>query len=271
MVQIKNKWGKQMFSKQALTRLQTLLLLSIIITVSFGGIWFYLQSAPDSDPAHFSLNIISRPFIPLKTEDQNQIAIPGQKVIFLVDIEETKNGQGYGEVVEISANVSGASISVNNPFIKSGQIAEIVVIPTQSSINQTLIITIKGARTGFIQTKTIDIEVLDRQDSLKQTASEMKDMFIHWLASNYPEYGISENTEWEGTIVDPGILVVMHYLFLSEDWEMYVTWHIMIPPSDWVKIYLRPRFVEIKSTLAFEISSVQGGDVPHSIELPDWL
>jgi hypothetical protein len=83
--------------------------------------------------------------------------------------------------------------------------------------------------------------------------------------------GISSETVWIGTIVNPRILVVMHYMFYSENWEMYVTWHVMIPPYDWTKIYLRPRFTETQSTMAFEISSVQGEDEPYSIELPNWV
>jgi hypothetical protein len=106
---------------------------------------------------------------------------------------------------------------------------------------------------------------------LGKLAAEMRDKFVPWLASNHPELGITSETEWIGTIVNPGILVVMHYMFYSEDWEMYVTWHVTIPPYDWTKIYLRPRFTETQSTMAFEISSVQGGEEPHSIELPDWV
>jgi len=106
---------------------------------------------------------------------------------------------------------------------------------------------------------------------LGELAAEMRDKFVPWLASNHPELGITSETEWIGTIVNPGILVVMHYMFYSEDWEMYVTWHVMIPPYDWTKIYLRSRFTETQSSNAFEISSVQGEEEPHSIELPDWV
>jgi len=99
----------------------------------------------------------------------------------------------------------------------------------------------------------------------------MRDKFVPWLATNHPEFDITSETEWTGTIVNPGILVVMHYMFFSEDWEMYLTWHVMIPPYDWTRIYLRSRFTETQSSYAFEISSVQGEEEPHSIELPDWV
>lgn len=71
-------------------------------------------------------------------------------------------------------------------------------------------------------------------------------------------------------MVRPVWLVVTHYLFLSDEWEMGVSWHIMIPPSDWTRIYLRHRFDEMTPSLAFEISSrANATEPPHEIEPPD--
>ncbi len=61
------------------------------------------------------------------------------------------------------------------------------------------------------------------------------------------------------------------YIFLSEEWEMYVTWHVMIPPYDWARIYLRHRYNQTAPTYAFEISSVQEQAEPQAIEVPDWV
>lgn len=260
-----------MISRQAITRIHALAVLTIIISASLAGIWFYTQSTHEGTPSKFSMEVISRPFIPLKGENQIPIAIVGQNIVFLVTVEDTQNGNESGEAVEISATCSGASVSVNNPTIKSGEVAEVNVIPTHMSVNKILTLNITGNRDGIKKTETFDIEVLDRQDSLGETASEIRDLFIPWLAANHPEFEITDETEWTGSIVNPGILVVMHYLFLSEDWEMYVTWHVMISPYDWAKIYLRPRFIENQSISAFEISSLQGAEDPHSIELSDWL
>jgi hypothetical protein len=96
-------------------------------------------------------------------------------------------------------------------------------------------------------------------------------MFVVWLAKKHPELAITNKTIWTGTVVNPRVLVVTHYMFLSEEWEMYVTWHVMIPPYDWAKIYLRHRFDNTAPTYAFEISSIQGQAEPVAIEIPDWV
>jgi len=261
----------RMASRQAITRVQSIAAILVVVIATVAGIWYYTHSVPETNPATFSMEVISRPFTPMKGEEEIPMAIAEQRVVFLVVVKETGDGNGYGNAVEISATASGAAVSVNNPAIKPGEVAEVTVIPDQTSTNKILTITINGDRSGFRQTETVDIEILDWKDDLSELAAEMRDKFVPWLASNHPELGITGETEWIGTIVNPGILVVMHYMFYSEDWEMYVTWHVMISPYDWTKIYLRPRFTETQSTMAFEISSVQGEEEPHSIELPDWV
>jgi len=258
-------------SRQAITRTQTITILFIIVIATVAGIWYYTLQVPEQNPAIFSIEVISRPLIPMKGERGIPTCMPGQRVVFLVVVEDTGEGSGYGEDVEISATASGAEISVDNSAIKSGEVAEIIIIPDQTSKNKILTITIKGARKGFNQTETFDLEVLDWEDDLGDLAAEMRDKFIPWLSINHPEFDITSETEWTGTIVNPGILVVMHYIFFSDDWEIYLTWHVMIPPYDWTRIYLRSRFIETKSSHAFEISSVQGEEEPHSIEIPEWV
>jgi len=260
-----------MASRQAITRVQSIAIILVVVIAVIAGIWYYIESVPETNPAAFSMEVISRPFTPMKVEEEIPRAIVGQRVVFLVVVEETGSGNEYGKAVDISATAANASVFVDNPAITAGEVAEVTVIPDQTSANKILTITINGDRSGFRQTETVDIEILDWQDDLSELAVEMRSKFVPWLATNHPELGISSETEWIGTIVNPGILVVMHYMFYSEDWEMYVTWHVMIPPYDWTRIYLRHRFTETRSTMAFEISSVQGEEQPQSIELPDWV
>ena len=176
------------------------------------------------------------------------------------------------EKLYISATVSGAEVTIYNPAIKSGEVAEVTMTPNQASTNKILTLTIHGQRSGLEQTETIAVEVTQgEEDELGALAAEMRDKFIPWLATNQPELGITSETLWTGTIVNPNIMVVMHYIFYSEDWEMYLTWHVTIQPHDWTRIYLKPRFTEVSPSYAFEISSVLGQEEPKSIEIPEWV
>lgn len=153
--------------------------------------------------------------------------------------------------------------------------AEVTVIAGEASVGQELTVTVTGQRSGkeATATQTLTVEEGDIDEflnSLGPTAEEMRDLFIPWLEANHPDLGITSETEWTGVVVSPYILVVSHFLFFSDKWEMHVYWHVMIPPHDWAKIDLRNRFTEINYSYSFEISSRSDPEQePHAIELPE--
>lgn len=251
----------------------------IIIAVFSAFVMYYynpsttITTSTTSSPVPFFMNLTTRPIKPASIDESHNgmLGIVGQQCIFLVSIIEQSGGD-FGPVqISVLGGEEMADVHVSPKQIRTGQVAEIIVVPKTGSVGTNLTFTIVGERDNFVQTETVFVEVIDWEDSIGSTAAEIRDKFIPWLSANYPELGITNATRWEGTIVNPRLLVVMHYMFLSKDWEMYVTWHVMVPPNDWAKVYLRHRFNETQSSYAFEISSVEGGLQPHPIELPDWV
>jgi len=259
----------------------------IIVAAMVGLAWYYYNptttttttattttQTTTATSTPFSMAVTTRPLKPASVQESTlgMLGMVGQRCIFLVSIKEL-SASGSKEPVQISAvnEEKMADVKVYPSKISAGEVAGVTVIPNAGSIDKNLTITIIGERGGLIQKETASVEVIDWEDTIGPTAADMRDRFIPWLAANYPQFNISSETLWEGTIVNPRILVVMHYIFLSEEWEMYVTWHVMIPPNDWAKIYLRHRFNETRPSYAFEISSVEGQDQPHAIEVPDWV
>jgi len=243
----------------------------IVVGAIFGGfIWF------NSTPAPFNMQVASRPSNPPSQTETIQ-SFAGQRCVFLVVVAEEEGwlqgSNGYGTDVNISATEPGrmATVTVHPHAITPGQVTEVTVIPSVASVNNTLTVTINVERSGLKKIKTINIDVLRGEDRLEFYAEEIREKFIPWLTLNHPEFDITNETEWIGTIVNPRILVVMHFIFFSEDWEMYVTWHVTTPPHDWTRIYLRQRFTELYPLYAFEISSLIEQETPHAIDVPDWV
>ena len=253
-------------------RVRTIVIVLIVVVgaVLSGAAWYYTTPAP------FTMHVTSRPSKP-PDQSENIHSIAVQRCIFLVGVAEEEGWlhgrRGVGTAVNIAATAPSqlATITVHPQGTRPAQVAEVVVTPSDESVNHTLTVTITGTRGGLIQTETITLEVLMGEDGVEAYATEMRDKFIPWLARTHPEFGITRETKWIGTIVNPRILVVMHYLFLSEDWELYVTWHVTIPPHDWTRMYLRPRFTASRPAYAFEISSVTEQGEPHAIDVPDWV
>ncbi len=226
------------------------------------------DATPDTttptSPIPFSIDVI-----PVHMED----TITGQSCVFLVTVANEGSVTGEVKSVNISAIAPDAKVTVGPKAIAPGSVAEVVVVPEvildTEEASRTLTITVNGERDGLKKTETVTLRVVDGEDLVFETATEMRDKFIPWLAENYPELNITSETEWTGTIVLPNIEVVVYYMFFSEEWEMGVRWNATTEADNWVRIYLRQRTAEVSPSYAFEISSVSAQEEPYAIEPPE--
>ena len=182
-------------------------------------------------------------------------AVPGQRCVLLVTMDPATGG-----AARLRGHADDAEVRVEPPTLEPDGVAEISIVPS-AGVDGDISVLLLAERGGYTCSESYSLTVSpngmgggDGSD-LAPLAADLRQRFVTWLAAERPELGITVDTEWEGTIVRPGILVVMHYLFFSEAWEMGVSWHVMIPPHDWSRIYLRHRFDETAPSLAFEIPS----------------
>ena len=215
----------------------------------------------------FHINVLPETPEDINGEPFFRYSIAGQHFVFLVTI--TDEGQESEVPVHISAMAPGAEVVIYYGDIVQGEVAEVVVTPEQASIGQAINVTIAGTRGSVTDETVASFEVAEGEDDRQEYAEELLDKFVSWLGTNHPELGITEDTVWNGTMVSPVWLVVSHYLFFSEEWELHIEWHIMVPPDDWAKIDLRHRLDELAPSYAFEISSVDANSEPVAIEVPD--
>ncbi|MCK9253202.1 MAG: hypothetical protein M0P55_10630 [Clostridiales bacterium] len=214
---------------------------------------------PTRLPSAFTLDVLPLQF--------NGHTIAGQLCVFLVTIRQ--DAAASDEPVTLMVDAVGAEVPVKTTELKPGEVAEIVVIPLATAIGRTIQVTFSGKRSDSRDSRTITAEVVDGIDDRRNTAGDMQGVFLTWLASEHPELNIGPATRWNGTLASPQWLVVSHYLFFSDEWEMHLEWHNMIPPHDWVRIDLRRRGKETVPSLAFEISSWTARSTPKPIEVPN--
>ena len=207
------------------------------------------------------------PFVLEMTPESIGDSIVGQKIVLLAKVTDEQEQAWPTLPIMVTASAEGATVTVTPALVTPGHLAEITVVPLnrKSDTAQIIIdgedgwtvnVTIRAERLGLVETATVPITVISNEpDLVGETAAEMRDLFIPWLAEHRPDLGIGENTKWVGTIVTPHILVVTHYLYFSAEWEMHVYWHVMIPPYDWARIELRRRYHETTPSEAFEIPS----------------
>ncbi|MFC1974189.1 hypothetical protein ACFLU2_02415 [Chloroflexota bacterium] len=227
-----------------------LLLLAIVVgTVGCSG------ETQTPLPVQFSMQV---------TPQEIADSVSGRRCVFLVTVASDDRAGLIG----ISASVAGAEVDVIPEAITPGSVAEVMVIPDDASVGSKLTVIVEGERGGVKHTETTSIivgEYMPTVDELGIQAAKVRDAFVPWLIANYPEFGITAETEWTPTIVRPHFMVVMYYTFYSEDWEMGVRWHVMIPPYDWGEIYLRHRTTEVSPSHAFKIPSLEARAEPELV------
>ncbi len=206
--------------------------------------------------------------------------IAGQSCVFMVTITDdtrttTTNNTTTtvaGTPVKITAEASGASVTVGPEAISAGYVAEVVVVPEDASTGNTISVTITGQRGEFIRTEIATLNVREKpEDIIAKTifATALRDIFVTWLEENEPDLKITSDVEWTGALIYPyGPVEIGYYLFFSEEWEMGVRWNNSEGFDDWAKIYLRMRTIEVAPSKAFEIASMKAGDEPHPIPPP---
>ena len=114
------------------------------------------------------------------------------------------------------------------------------------------------------------ILVYPQTDSRAEIAQQYFDFWVGWLASEHPELGITASTEWEATYVS-ALLIVSKYAYWSDEWEMVVTWHEMVPPNDFTEVYLRRRDSELAYSLSFRQESFSANSTPHQVNPTEQL
>jgi hypothetical protein len=218
--------------------------------------------------------------VPLEMND----TVVGQRCVVLVTVDDDTIKPETGEPATITATANDSGVSIHPQEITVGEVCEITVIPQDVGEiipeidpefpygkGHEILVEISGERSGIRETASVSLNLLPGEDFLEPYAADLRDRFIPWLAAVHPELGIDNDTEWTPSIVKPHILVVSHYLFFSEEWEMGLMWHVMIPPHDWARIYLRHRYDHATPQHGFEISSVSADppQQPHESDPPE--
>jgi len=210
--------------------------------------------------ADFTIDVV-----PPENPPEVRAAIPGQKVCFLVVL----NTADTTSPVTISATSTKATVTAIQPVeLKAGVVGEVWVVPDASTTEATASVTISATRAGVTKTVERSLPIFPMEDERAADAQPYFEHWVAWLAAEHPELGITENTVWEPEFVST-LLVVSHYAYWSEDWELTIAWHVMVPPDDWSEISLRHRGTESAPSLAFRIDSFSGTTEPHSVTPPE--
>ncbi len=220
------------------------------------------SAAPSTSPAaDLSIQVY-----PPEEPPEIRLAIPGSRYCFLVVIDEAGDAS---TPATITASAEKATVEEIRPVeLTPGTVGEVCVVADPTADEMTGSVTIVATRDGAESTVTRSLPVFPMADERAADARPYFDLWTAWLATEHPELGITADTTWDPVFVST-LLVVSHYSYWSEDWEMTVAWHNMIAPYDWTEVHLRRRGVDTAPSLAFRMDSVSGATEPYAVEPPE--
>ena len=215
-------------------RTVTALLLTAIVAVSSIAVVVFIRNQ----------NTVSVNFIP-----KNINTLPGGTAWFLAKVE---SGQQITEsIVDIQTNVS---VDFDYVFWPQTSLLEIFLYPSAEHVRSVIEVDLTISRGASIARDSAYLHVLNWTAGNESEVLDKLDVFVDYLSVNRQEFGINESTQWTPICNDAGILIVGHYLFKSDDWELELDWHVMIQPYDWGRVYLRHR-ADVAPCWAGEIAS----------------
>lgn len=182
----------------------------------------------------FSLN---NPNITIDLYPSDMLSYPGQTAWIVTEI--SSNDAIECEVSpskEISFEYETWTLESSTQFL------EIFLYPTEIHLDSEIDVkvTVK-TDTGRSFSESMKIKIVNWTTSLPLEIIEMRDHFMQYFEENSTFSDLNSSTPWEFCGSPAQILIVEHYLFKSEFWEMELSRHVMIPPYDWIQVYLRPR------------------------------
>lgn len=187
--------------------------------------------------------------------------IPGTRPLVVVEVSG-----GAGAEVELGATTSldGATVTFEPARVDptGTSVAEAWIEIPEVGGDTEFTVTISARSGATERTATVTATATPGTDDLAATATEIAQVFLDQIAATVPGLPADAADLAGGTPV-AGLLVVSHYAWFTDDWEIDLSWHIMIAPDDWAELALRPRD-QLTPTKAFRLTSwstaLAGGD-----------
>jgi hypothetical protein len=207
--------------------------------------------------------------LPVEVPPEVRPAIPGERICFLVLVDDRFADDG---AISIAATGDGVTIDSVPSVPPPRQVGElwVTVGPHEGEVEKIVTVEVTVTHGGddpveWVETRSII--VVPDTDSRAEIAEQYFDFWVEWLATEHPELGIDETVEWESTIVSM-LWIVSKYAYWSDEWEMVVAWHEMVPPDDFTEVYLRRRDDEVRYSLVFRQDSFSEQSEPQQISPP---
>jgi probable HAF family extracellular repeat protein len=136
---------------------------------------------------------------------------------------------------EMHASVFSEVINASCP------IAEVIVQPDDTTVDGDYVVTVEATSGQQSHSVQVVVNISIWGTSEPWYAIIKFNEFLPWLEQNHPEVGDLSVEDWWIYQTYTHILIVEHWTFLSDNWEVRLQIHATVPPHNWTKLWIRPR------------------------------
>jgi hypothetical protein len=165
---------------------------------------------------------------------------PGGGGIFIVYITPDKDFSGT-VILKLEADKSLNAFLRKTTLDNKNCVAEIVISPEKTINIKKYNIRLIASHEGKEKNIELGIDLYEWQQGEIETPLSKLNEFRDWLNANYPKYNALFGKFKTFYHTYPEILIVEHYTFLTDEYEIRLCYHVMIPPDDWSMILFRKR------------------------------
>ncbi len=177
--------------------------------------------------------------------------VPGRRPLALVAGPSGSAGEPI--LWQATASLEGASVEIVPSSTEGDAVAEAWLHVPDVVGESAVTVTVTGRRGDREGTIVVNATVVPGVDDLEPVALDIAELFLRGLDGRVEGLPGERSALALGTPV-AGLLVVSHYAWFTDEFEIGLAWHIMVAPDDWAELYLRPRS-ELVPTRAFRVSS----------------
>lgn len=160
--------------------------------------------------------------------------------IFIVYIT---TGSGFSGSVKLrieadpALNASLSKTTLDN----ASRVADIIIRPDANAAIKKYTVAVRAEHAGKVRTLPLEVELYNWENSPVETPLLKRNEFKNWLISRNNKYQSIFGVPDKLFHTYPEILIVEHYTYITEEYEVRFCYHVMIPPHDWSMILIRRR------------------------------
>ena len=136
---------------------------------------------------------------------------------------------------KLNATLNKTTLTSKNNVI------ELTINPVASVDIKDYPITVKATHNNIEKKKYLNVKLYQWLPGNTEASDLKLNDFKSWLIAQNPKYASLFQYQMQKYLTYPEILIVEHWTYLSNDYELRFCFHVMIPPHDWSRIQIRQR------------------------------